>query len=92
MAPAPDVDRAARAAAAHAHAGGSADLVAPMPGAVLTVHVSPGDPVDTGDPIITLEAMKMNTYIYAPKAGKVAAVLVNAGDGVEEGSILLSID
>ena len=38
----PDVDLAARAAAAHAHAGGSADLIAPMPGSVVTVHVAPG--------------------------------------------------
>ena len=61
--PPPDVDRAARAAAAHGHAGGSADLVAPMPGAVLTVHVVAGDAVEAGDPIVTLEAMKMEHVV-----------------------------
>ena len=40
---------------------------------------------------MTLEAMKMNTYIYAPKAGKVSTVLVNAGDAVEEGAVLMAI-
>jgi acetyl-CoA/propionyl-CoA carboxylase biotin carboxyl carrier protein len=92
VAPAPDVDRAARAAAAHAHAGGSADLVAPMPGAVLAVHVSPGDPVDTGDPIITLEAMKMEHVVVASSPGRVVELQVEAGDQVTRGELLATIE
>ena len=61
----PDVDRAARAAV-RAHGGGPAELVAPMPGAVLAVHAAPGDLVEAGDPIITLEAMKMEHVVAAP--------------------------
>ena len=92
MAPAPDVDRAARAAAAHAHAGGSADLVAPMPGAVLTVHVSPGASVEAGDPIVTLEAMKMEHVVTASNSGRVAELHVAAGDQVSRRQLLATIE
>ena len=92
VAPAPDVDRAARAAAAHAHVGGSADLVAPMPGAVLTVHVIPGDPVEAGDPVVTLEAMKMEHVVVASSPGRVAELQVAAGDHVTRGQLLATIE
>ena len=61
LAPPPDVDAAARAAVAHGAAGatGPVEVVAPMPGAVLAVHVAVGETVAAGDPIVTLEAMKM---------------------------------
>ena len=91
MAPAPDVDRAARAAAAHAHAGGS-DLVAPMPGAVLTVHVSLDASVEAGDPIVTLEAMKMEHVVTASNPGRVAEVHVAAGEQVSRGQLLATIE
>ena len=80
LAPPPDVDRAARAAAAHA--GGASDVTAPMPGRVLAVHVTAGDEVDAGDAIVTLEAMKMEHVVAAPRAGRVAELLVAAGDQV----------
>ena len=92
VAPAPDVDRAARAAAAHAHAGGSADLVAPMPGAVLTVHVVAGDAVEAGDPIVTLEAMKMEHVVVASSPGRVAELHVAAGDQVTRGQLLATVE
>jgi len=92
IAPPPDVDRAARAAAAHAHAGGPTDVVAPMPGAVLAVHVSMGDLVGPGDPIITLEAMKMEHVVVAPRPGRIALLTVNAGDQVTRGAALATID
>jgi excisionase family DNA binding protein len=92
LAPAPDVDSAARAAAAHAHAGGSADLVAPMPGAVITVHVAPGDAVETGDPIVTLEAMKMEHVVVASTPGHVTELRVAARDQVTRGQLLATIE
>ena len=55
------------------------------------VVVQTGQAVKEGDHLVTLEAMKMNIYIYAPKTGKVAAVLVNPGDAVKEGSVILRI-
>ena len=86
IAPPPDVDRAARAAASHA--GGPVDLVAPMPGSVLTIHASTGDAVAAGDPVVTLEAMKMEHAVVAPVDGHVADVRVSAGEQVARGQVL----
>ena len=90
-APAPDVDRAARAATAH-HGGGPVEIVAPMPGAILAVHVGVGGPVDAGDPIATLEAMKMEHAVPAPIAGRVAELRARPGDQVARGDILAVVE
>ncbi len=91
VAPPPDVDRAARAAAAHATGGGPAEVVAPMPGAVLAVHVAIGDPVEGGDPIVTLEAMKMEHVVVASGPGSVVELGVRPGDQVSRGQSLAMI-
>ena len=91
IAPPPDVDRAARAAA-RTHGGGPAELVAPMPGTVIVLHAAPGDPVGAGDPIITLEAMKMEHAVAAPIAGRVAEVFVVVGDQVERATRLAVVE
>jgi acetyl-CoA/propionyl-CoA carboxylase biotin carboxyl carrier protein len=88
----PDVDRAARAAAAHAHGGGPAHVVAPMPGSVLAVHVGVGDPVAAGDPIVTLEAMKMEHIVAASGPGRVTELAVRPGDQVTRGGTLATIE
>ena len=49
--------------------GGPPSVVAPMPGAILAVHVTTGQAVEAGDPIATLEAMKMEHAVVAPIAG-----------------------
>ncbi len=87
----PDVDRAARAASTHAHAG-TAALTAPMPGSVLAVHVAAGDPISAGDPVVTLEAMKMEHVVASPIAGRVAELLVAAGAQVARGRLLATIE
>ncbi len=51
-----------------------------------------GDPVKEGDQLLTLEAMKMNTFIFADRNGKVAAILAKEGDSVEEGQALVRIE
>jgi excisionase family DNA binding protein len=92
VAPPPDVDRAARAAVAHGHAGGSADIIAPMPGSVITVHVGPGDAVSAGDAVVTIEAMKMEHVVVAPGAGRVADLEVAIGDQITRGQRLATIE
>ena len=92
VAPPPDVDRAARAASAHAAGGGPAEVMAPMPGAVLAVHVAAGDDVAEGDPLITLEAMKMEHAASSPRAGRVSELLVRVGDQVVRGQLLATVE
>jgi acetyl-CoA/propionyl-CoA carboxylase biotin carboxyl carrier protein len=58
------------------------ELRAPMPGQVLLVSASVGDPVRAGDPVVVLESMKMELVMSAPMDGSVAAVNVAVGDRV----------
>ena len=60
-------------------------LVAPMPGKVVQVLVEAGAEVTTGQPLIVLEAMKMEHTLSAPADGRIAALRYAAGDLVEEG-------
>jgi biotin carboxyl carrier protein len=64
-------------------------IKSPLAGKVMSVEVKPGQDVKEGQQIMTLEAMKMNTYIYAPKTGRISTVQVNPGDAVEEGAVLM---
>jgi biotin carboxyl carrier protein len=91
LAPPPDVDRAVRAAAAH-HGGGPAEVVAPMPGAIITVHRRAGDAVEAGDPIVTLEAMKMEHIVAAPLSGTLAEVTARRGQQVVRGQVLATVE
>jgi len=91
LAPPPDVDRSARLASAH-HGGGAAELRAPMPGSIVTVHRRAGESVALGDPIVTLEAMKMEHVVAAPAPGLLAEVEVRPGDQVTRGQRLATIE
>jgi 3-methylcrotonyl-CoA carboxylase alpha subunit len=91
LAPPPDVDRAIRAAAAH-HGGGPAEVLAPMPGGIIAVHHRAGDAVEAGDPIVTLEAMKMEHIVAAPFAGTLADVTARRGDQVTRGQLLAVVE
>lgn len=71
---------------------GTGDVVSPLAGKLVSIDVKIGDTVTEGAQVATIEAMKMNTYIYAPKAGKVTATHITPGDGVEEGTVILHID
>jgi pyruvate carboxylase len=72
-----------------AEAGNPLHVGAPMPGLVVRVAVAEGDVVEAGAKMFTLEAMKMETTIYAERSGVVAEVLVPAGTQVDAGDLLL---
>jgi acetyl-CoA carboxylase biotin carboxylase subunit len=61
---------------------------APMPGRILHVRVAPGQAVRRGEPLVVLEAMKMEHEVVAPRDGTVQAVPVEAGQQVEAGTVL----
>ena len=66
------------------------EIKAPMPGLVINVLVKPGDQVKKGDPILVLEAMKMENVIKAPGDAVVSAVPAEKGRAVEKGQLLVS--
>ena len=82
---------AAPAPAASALVAASAPAPAPLAGKVVSLDVAAGASVKAGDQILTLEAMKMNTIIYAPASGTLTAFCVNPGDTVQEGQALAKI-
>ncbi len=65
------------------------EVGAPMPGLVVRVMVQPGDHVEKGQKLISLEAMKMEMTIYAERSGRIAEVLVQSGTQVAAGDLLL---
>ena len=84
----PDVD-----SAAHEHMPGAASstITAPMPGTVIKVHVHEGSTVQARDPLVVLEAMKMETPLLAPFDATVSAVHVQEGDRVAGGAVLVEL-
>ncbi len=66
-------------------------LAAMLAGTVFKVLVKPGDAVQAGQPVLVLEAMKMETEVAAPEAGRVEAIHVSEGDAVEIGDPLVSL-
>ncbi len=65
---------------------------APMPGAVVAVAVALGEQVAVGQKLLALEAMKMETTLYAERSGRIAEVLVRAGTQVDGGDLLIRFD
>jgi len=90
-APAP-AQAAAPAPAAAKSAAGPGDVPSPLTGRVTAVVVTAGQDVKEGDHLITLEAMKMNTFVFAPKSGKVTEIKVVVGDSVEEHQALARVE
>jgi pyruvate carboxylase subunit B len=89
-----DAPQAAAPPTATATAPEEADgtpVKAAMPGAVIRIEVNIGDPVQTGDTLLVLEAMKMEVEVKAPVAGTVASVDVTVGDQVANGQKLAGI-
>jgi biotin carboxyl carrier protein len=84
-------DRSRAAAAVASHSVGAADEVlrSPMPGRIVRVLVSVGDDVVVGQPLVVVEAMKMENELRAKRAARVVEVLVAAGATVESNAKLV---
>ena len=90
LAPPPSVD-AARHAGANAD-GGTATLVAPMPGRVIGIRAPAGVDVAAHAPVVLIEAMKMEHAVTSPFDGRVARVAVAEGAQVQRGDVLAEIE
>lgn len=81
--------------AGHAGAGGANGpirVIAPMPGKVVRLPVQVGDAVDARQPVVVIEAMKMENALAAGRAGVVREVLVQEGASVEAGRPLVVVE
>ena len=88
-APPPDIDvESHRPGAAH----GESAVTAPMPGTVIRLEVAPGDAVHARQPLVVLEAMKMEIPVHSPFEGTVKAVHVAAGDRIAGGTLLVELE
>lgn len=76
--------------AAPAVTGGN-NIIAPMPGTILSVSVTEGQKVESGEVVMILEAMKMENEIVAPCAGTITKILVQKGTAVDTGTALAVI-
>ncbi|APY13765.1 acetyl-CoA carboxylase biotin carboxylase subunit [Brucella sp. 10RB9214] len=81
-----------QATGAEEDASSESRILSPMPGLVRLVCVVEGASVAKGDPLVTMEAMKMELSLTAPRDGKVASVTVAAGDQVNEGALLVELE
>jgi propionyl-CoA carboxylase alpha chain len=70
----------------------SGSLVAPMPGTVVKVLAAPGDTVAKGDPVVVIEAMKMEHTIGAAGDGTVTEILVEVGRQVDIGQVIAVVN
>jgi biotin carboxyl carrier protein len=67
------------------------DIKAPMPGLILSINVKEGQQVNEGDPLLILEAMKMENTISAPKDGVIKLIAVKSGATVEKGKLIIEM-
>ena len=66
-------------------------LLTPLPGTIVAVHVTPGQKVARGAPLVTVEAMKMEHTLTAPDDGVVARLSYGLGDRVQAGAVLVEL-
>jgi len=67
-------------------------LKSPMPGRIVSISVNVGDEVQVGDPLLTLEAMKMENVLKSEGVGTVKSIEVAAQEVVDKGAVLISFE
>ena len=73
------------------HNAAMPDILSPLQASVVQWLVQPGQTVAAGDTLLILEAMKMESPVYAPCDGTVASILVKEADAVVEGQVLVQL-
>lgn len=91
-APAPAAAPAPAPAPAAPKAAGSVKIEAGAAGKIFKLEASVGQAVKAGDPVVILEAMKMEIPVVAPQDGTVASIDVAVGDSVEAGAVLATMN
>lgn len=71
---------------------GRHDLKAPMPGLILKLKKKIGDSVSVGEPLLILEAMKMENEVRSISSGIIKNIYISEGESVEKGSLILTIE
>ena len=94
----PDIDPAGgvRSRRRSARTGGSAsrgtgEIAVPMQGTIVKLLVAVGDTVEVGDPVVVLEAMKMENNVATDRAGTITEVRVSEGDSVGGGDVVVVV-
>jgi biotin carboxyl carrier protein len=89
-----DAARARLASVAGGRSGSHArlELKSPMPGLLVKVLCSVGDEIHAGQPLVVLQAMKMENELSLPRGGEVSAVSVESGQTVEQGQVLVVVE
>ncbi len=90
VAPAPGVEEAVRQASGAGE--GHATLTAPMPGRVISVRLAEGASVSEHEPVVVIEAMKMEHAVVSPLAGRVTRLLAREGAQVQRGDLLAEVE
>jgi biotin carboxyl carrier protein len=76
----------------HAAADGPLEIRAIIPGRVVSVAVNVEDAIEAGQPLLILEAMKMQNELRSPRAGRITRVAASAGQTVEIGDVLVVLE
>lgn len=87
----PDAGEGGRSSKERESPQGDAVVTSPMPGRVVSLKVAEGQVVKEGEPVVAVEAMKMENELQAPINGVVKSILVKAGDSVDAGQALMVI-
>lgn len=70
---------------------GPLEIKATLPGLIVAIGVEEGSEVTAGEPMLTIEAMKMQNEVRAPRSGRVTTIAVQAGQTVATGALLLRL-